>query len=212
MQRASPRLIRVSSRVGFEEFDGDVNKLVGYQQLTAHMVFDVKLAENFRRKARYCADGHKVETPAFLTYSTVVARDSVRIILMVAALNDLEIKGADIQNAFLSAPNLEKHWMIAGPEFGSEQGKTFLVVRALYGLKSVSAAFRAFMAKKLDDIGFKSSVADPDVWLRPAVKPDGFEYYEYVLMYVDDILAISVDATQVLKSLEGGSYATRTIT
>ena len=98
-------------------------------------------------------------------YSTVVSRDSVRIMLLIAALNDLEVLGADIQNAFLSAPNLEKIWMKAGPEFGPEQGKTFIVVRALYGLKSASAAFRAFMAEKLDLIGFKSSVADPDVWL-----------------------------------------------
>eukprot|EP00978_Attheya_sp_CCMP212_P026548 scaffold87549_cov65-Attheya_sp.AAC.2 len=43
------------------------------------------------------------------------------------------------------------------------------------------------MAEKLDDMGFKSSYADPDVWLRPATKANGEEYYEYVLMYVDII-------------------------
>jgi hypothetical protein len=32
---------------------------------------------------------------------------------------------------------------------------------------------------------------NPDVWMRPASKPDGEEYDEYILMYVDDILAIS---------------------
>jgi hypothetical protein len=47
----------------------------------------------------------------------------------------------------------------------SEQGKTLVIVRALYGLKSASASFSAHMAKKLDEIGFKSSVAEPDVWL-----------------------------------------------
>lgn len=29
------------------------------------------------------------------------------------------------------------------------------------------------------------------MWLKPAIKPDGFEYYELVLVYVDDILHIS---------------------
>ena len=69
------------------------------------------------------------------------------------------------------------------------------------------------MAKKLDEINFKSCVADPDVWLRPAVRPDGTEYYEYILMYVDNILEISVDATKILKSLEGNTiqYNTRII-
>ena len=66
-------------------------------------------ADNFRRKARFVADGHLVETPDSMTYSTVVYRDSVRILLLAAALNGLEVKGADVQNAFLSADNLEKH-------------------------------------------------------------------------------------------------------
>ena len=55
------------------------------------------------------ADGHLVKTPASVTYSTFVYRDSVRILLLVGALNGLEVKGADVQNAFLSANNLEKH-------------------------------------------------------------------------------------------------------
>ena len=67
-------------------------------------------------------------------------------------------------------------------------------MRALYGLRSAGASFRSFLAEHLDNIGFRSSVADPDVWLRPAVKPDGEEYYEYVVCHVDDILAISMEA------------------
>ena len=118
-------------------------------------------------------------------------------------MNDLDAMGLDVKNAFLSEDNLEKHWIRAGPKFGAEQGKVFIVVTALYGLKSASVAFRSFMAKKLDEIGFKSSPADPDMWLRPAIKPDGEDYYEYVLMYLDDILAISRDPTEILKSMEG---------
>ena len=115
-----------------------------------HLIFDVKLSENFRRKARFTSDGYLVETPASITYSTVVLIDSVRILRLAAALNDLDKIGADVQNAFLSADNLEKHWIRAGPEFRAEQGNLFIVVIALYGLKSVSAVFRSFMEKKLD--------------------------------------------------------------
>jgi hypothetical protein len=79
---------------------------------------------------------------------------------MIAALNDLEILGADVQNALLTALNKETVWIRAGPEFGPEEGTIFLVTRALYGLKFASASFRAFMAEKLDDMGFKSSYAD----------------------------------------------------
>jgi hypothetical protein len=41
----------------------------GYQKITCHMIFDVKMGENFRRKARFVADGHKTKTPAGMTYS-----------------------------------------------------------------------------------------------------------------------------------------------
>ena len=107
----------------------------------------------------------------------------------------------DIQNAYLTADCREKIWTIAGPEFGSEAGTIFLVKKALYGLKSAGAAFRSLLADTLMDTGYKPTKADPDVWIRPATKSDGFEYYEMVLCYVDDILSISDDPKSTLIAL-----------
>ncbi|KAI2504254.1 Reverse transcriptase (RNA-dependent DNA polymerase) [Fragilaria crotonensis] len=107
----------------------------------------------------------------------------------------------DIQNAYLTADCREKIWTVAGPEFGSEAGTIFLVKKALYGLKSAGAAFRSLLADTLHDIGYKPTKADPDVWLRPAVKANGFEYYELALCYVDDILCISDDPKATLLDL-----------
>ena len=45
-------------RIAFDNYEGDINKLVGYQEITGHIVFDIKLGENFRQNARYCANGH----------------------------------------------------------------------------------------------------------------------------------------------------------
>lgn len=197
----SVRLEMKNVMVAFEKFEGDVNDLKGYDEITGHLIFDVKLAENFRRKARFVADGHKTKHPNAVTYSTVVARDSVRIMLLIASLNDLDIRGADIQNAFLTAPNREKNFLKAGPEFGEFQGTVFIVTRALYGLRSAAASFRAYLAEHLDDMGFTSCHADPDVWRRPAVKSNGETYFEYFLTYVDDILAISEDPVTILKDV-----------
>ena len=36
-----------------------------------------------------------------------------------------------------------------------DEGKLFIMVRDLYGLKSSGAAFRAFLEERLDDMGFK---------------------------------------------------------
>ena len=51
------------------------------------------MSDKFRRKARFFADGNLVETPASITYSTLVSSDSVRILILAAALNDLEAMG-----------------------------------------------------------------------------------------------------------------------
>ena len=179
-------------RPAFEVFEGPKEDIpIGYQQVKCKMIFDVKLGENFRRKARLVGGGHTTRTPASITYASVVSRDSVRIALTVAALNELDILACDIQNAYLTAECREKIWTVAGPEFGSEKGSIMLIKMALYGLKSSGAAFRAKLAGVLHDCGYTPSKADPDVWLRPAVKPCGFKYYEIVLCYVDDVLAIS---------------------
>ena len=50
-------------------------------------------------------------------------------------------------------------------------------------------------------MGFTSCVADPDVWRRPAVKPEGTDYYEYVMNYVDKIIAVYMDAVGILEEI-----------
>ncbi len=38
------------------------------------------------------------------------------------------------------------------------------------------------------ELGFISSKADPDLWLRSAKKPNGDHIFEYVISYVDDLV------------------------
>ena len=162
---------------------------IGYKWIPCHMIFDVKM--DFTRKARFVAGGHVTDPPTSITYSSVVSRDSVRIAFLIAALNDLEVLGADVGNAYLNAEMKEKVYTTAGKEFGKYAGRTVIIIRALYGLKSSGAAWRAHLSQTLQDLEFKSSLADPDVWYKRATKPDGFQYYEYILIYVDDILVLS---------------------
>ena len=189
-------------RPAFEKWELSEKELVGYQKIKCHFIFDIRMSENFRRKARLVANGNETETPAALTYSSVVSRDSVRIALLVATLNELEILACDIQNAYLTADCREKVYIIAGPEFGSEAGSIMVVRKALYGLKSSGAAFRAHLAETLYDLNYTPTKADPDVWIRPATKPNGFEYYEMTLVYVDDILCISHDPKATMEGIQ----------
>ena len=144
------------------------------------------------------------EAPATLTYASVVGRETVRVALTIAALNGLDVKTADIENAYLTAPNREKIWTVLGPEFGTDAGKRALVVRALYGLKSAGASFRNHLAECMRSIDYLPCQADPDLWMKPETTEDGHKYYSYVLLYVDDALAIHEDALSVLNRM--GKY------
>ena len=75
---------------------------IGSQYMKCHMVFSIKM-EDFSKKAHLVTGGHMVEAPKHLTFVCVVSRESVRIALTLAALNDFEVKTSDIQNAYLTA-------------------------------------------------------------------------------------------------------------
>jgi hypothetical protein len=62
-------------------------------------------------------------------------------------LNDLYVKMADIENAYLTAPITEKFWTVLGPYFLDDSDKRALTVRALYGLKSAGSAFRNHLSE-----------------------------------------------------------------
>jgi hypothetical protein len=95
--------------------------------------------------------------------------------------SDLDILATAIGNAYINANVREKVYFIAGDEFGaSKKGKRVVIIKALHGLKTSGAAWRAHFTETLHGMGYTSSLADPDVWFKAECKPDGFEYYSYV--------------------------------
>jgi hypothetical protein len=141
---------------------------IGHQKIPSHMVFDVKM-EDFRQKARLVAGGHKTKAPATITYASVVSRETVQLALTIAALNDLEVKVGDVLNTYIISPIMEKVWTVLGPEFGHDAGKSAIIVRALYGLKSAGAAFQAHLASFMRQMGHTSC---PNLLLIAKTKPD----------------------------------------
>ena len=122
---------------------------------------------------------------------------------MLAAMNNLEVKCGNVMNAYITAPITEKVWTILGPEFGADQGKKALIVRALYGVKYAGFAFQTHLCICMKGMGYTPCLADPDLWYNVEVRPgDGFEYYSYILCYVDDILVIHPDSLSVLKRVD----------
>ena len=122
--------------------------------------------------------------------------DSVQLTFLIAGLNDLDVLAGDVTNAYLNASCRERIWFEGGIETGKDQGQVLIVTRALYGLKSSGAAWRADLAATLRDLKFTSSQADPDVWIRSRGT-----HYDMVLVYVDDILVFAKEPKITMNKL-----------
>ena len=154
----------------------------GHQKIRVHFVFDVKHCGKF--KARLVADGHLTKEPMETVYSGVVSIRNLRLAMFLAELNDLELWGADVGNAYLQALTKEKLYIVGGPEFEALQGHVLVMYKALYGTRSGGACWHDKFFDILNDMGFKPSKADPDIWMKPS--KDG-SHYEYIAVYVDDL-------------------------
>ena len=127
-------------------------------------------------------DGHRSPDPTIPNYVGVVSRESILILLNHAALHQTDVKSADIRCAYLQTPTSEKHYIICGLEFGLENvGKRAVIKRAFYGGKSAGSDFWHHICSCMYHLSFKSSKAEPDIWMRRSVRADGITpYYEYV--------------------------------
>ena len=137
------------------------------------------------------AGGHLTDPPSSMTYASVVGRETVRIAFLMAALHELKALAEDIQNAYLNAFTKEKIYFRTNNEWKADKGKIVIITRALYGLKSSALMWHNHLAVIIGNrLGFKSSLADPDLWHKAIITSEGAEYYAYILLYADDILII----------------------
>jgi hypothetical protein len=121
----------------------------------------------------------------------------------LVALNDLDVKMADIENAYPTAPITEKIWTVLGSEFGYDSGKRALIVRALYGLRSTGAAFRKHLDECITHLGWNPCLTDRDLLMKAETCPDdGVLYWACILIYVDDILCVHNDPDAPLEKLD----------
>ena len=107
------------------------------------------------------------------------------MVIFLAQLNNLEVWGADIGNAYLEAKTKEKLYIVAGPEFEELKGLILFIYKALYGLKSSGRRWSQKIHDIMLDMGISPCKAYPCVWLR---KAKCATKYEYVAIYVDDLL------------------------
>jgi hypothetical protein len=190
-------LVELAQIDEYDTFE-DVGKFgkvpVGFKKIRVHMVYDMK--HDGRYKARLVAGGHLTETPIDSVYSSVVSLRGLRITAFLAELNQLELWGTDIGNAYLEAYTEELLFIVAGPEFGEREGHTLIIRRALYGLRSSGLRWWETFSEVLIDMGFFPSKAEDDLWMR-----DKGDHYEYIARYVDDLAVASKDPGMIMDEL-----------
>ena len=111
---------------------------------------------------------------------------SVRLLLIVASINQIPTRSIDFVLAFLQATLDVPVYMELPfgftPNSGSRKGMVLKVIKNLYGLKNASLNWFEMLQKRLQDRGFVGSKIDPCVFIRDNC---------VILVYVDDCIIIS---------------------
>ena len=139
-----------------------INHPKDYHRIKVYLVFAVKF--DGRRKARLVADGHLTPEPIENIYSDVVSLRNLRLVIFLGKLNNLELWGADIGNAYLEAFTDEK-LIVAVPEFQELEGYILIFLKALYGLKPSGKRWAEVIHGILRHMKFLPSKADPCICL-----------------------------------------------
>ena len=68
---------------------------------------------------------------------------------------------SDIQKDYIQSPIAENIWTVLGPDIWPDAGKSVVVVRALYGLKSTGANFWNHLDDYMKHMEYMIYTADP---------------------------------------------------
>ena len=143
------------------------------------------------------AGGHLTPDPIDSIYSGVISTRSLRLTIFLAKLNNMKVWATDIGNPYLEATTKEKLYIVAGPEFEELQGHILVIHKALYGLKSSGIRWSQKIHDIMIELNFTPCKADPCVWLRERKTK-----YEYIAIYVDNLLMASDDPQNIIHDLK----------
>lgn len=144
-----------------------------------------RLGQKKRFKARLCARGFR-QLPGIdfrETFAPVVRYDTVRVMMAVAAHEDLEIVQIDVENAFLNGDLEETIYMRIpeGLDIDKRKGDCLRLLKSLYGLKQAPRCWHNKILKILTKIGFTVSSSDNSLYVG-----NRYECIVYFLLFVDD--------------------------
>jgi Reverse transcriptase (RNA-dependent DNA polymerase) len=175
-----------------------------HQYAPLRMIFTVK--QDLRRKARLVIGGHIVDAKDHELYASTMKGVSIRLLLLIATANKLDVLCGDIQLAYLYAKNTLKTYMCLGPEFNVidntiKPGSLATVEQALYGLPTSANRWHQHLAETLRQMGFTPSRYDRDVWLHHCENTTS-PGYDYIGTHTNDLIIVAKDPQQYMEQLQ----------
>ena len=92
-------------------------------------------------KAKLVADGHLIRQPVETIYSGGVSLKSLHLVMLLSELNQLELWGAGIEDAYIEACTKEKLFLVAHPKFDELGGHIMVMYKALFGTRTAGACW-----------------------------------------------------------------------
>ena len=142
------------------------------------------------------ADGSLTPDPVENIYSGVVSLRHLWLVIFLGELNNLELWGANIWNAYLEAYTHEKLFIISGAEFEELEGFLLIFNKALYGLKSSRKRWAERFYDIIKDMGFMPSKS-----ISICLDED-LKCYEYIATYLDDLCIAAKDSGKTIQILK----------
>ena len=170
-----------------------MDPLAGYKLLSSKWVFKRKRKVDGsidKYKARLVIKGYRQTKGLdyFDTYSPMTRINSIRTVLAIVALRNLEIHQMDVKTTFLNRELDEEIYMEQTEGFSTprQEKKVCRLVKSLYGLKQAPKQWH----EKFDNVsyGFKINECNKCVYVK-----DVEHEYVIVYLYVDDMLIVSSD-------------------
>ncbi|KAJ9561442.1 hypothetical protein OSB04_006602 [Centaurea solstitialis] len=126
----------------------------------------------------------------FDTYSPVTRITSIRLVLAIAAIRNLQIHQMDVKTGFLNGELDEEIYMEQPEGFvvKGKENKVCKLVKSLYGLKQAQKQWHQKFDQAMLESGFKISECDKCVYMK-----DTAHGYVILCLYVDDMLIIGSD-------------------
>nr|GEW95506.1 retrotransposon protein, putative, Ty1-copia subclass [Tanacetum cinerariifolium] len=152
--------------------------------------------ESNRYKAQYVVRGFDQREGINFNevFSSVVRHTSIRVLLSIVALQDLELEQLDVKTTFLHG-HLEEEINVEQPEGFKVPGKEDHVCRlkkSLHGLKKSPRQYKRFDSFMISH-GYDRCSYNECVYLRKF--PDGS--FLYLVLYVDDMLIAAPNKDQI---------------